>query len=226
MIDPSGLFGVAMASAFNMGMQALSVVGIVTTVHKVVTQGVDALTFWDIISLLPFGYIGAGRIYASGIQGVRNLAHSFPAFTNILKRYGDDLAQIATRYRGVVTANFGTGVHQFFKNSAIGKFIGKLENITANSNWIRVTLDKQIARSGIGSRPDITIQFPNFRFAIVLDIKPVPPEIFANGWLYSVGHLYESSSVSIKRQREGTIGIFNQKGYITLYLYLPYPGLY
>jgi hypothetical protein len=218
--------GVAMASAFNMGMQALTVVGVASTVHKVVTQGVDALTFWDIISLLPFGYVGAGRIYASNVNGIRNLAHSFPAFTNILKRYGDDLAQVAARYRGVVSANFGTGVHQFFKNSAIGKFIGKLESITANSNWIRVTLDKQIARSGIGSRPDITIQFPNFRFAIVLDIKPVPPEIFNDGWLPSVVHLYENSNVSIRGQRNGTITIFNQKGYMTLYLYLPYPGLY
>jgi hypothetical protein len=227
-IDPSGemSIGVAMASAFNIGMQVVGVVSAAQTAYKVITQGIDALTFWDIISLIPFGYAGAGKAYASGMQGLKNLAHTFPAFTKVLKRYGDDLAQVTVRYRGAVSANFGTGLHQFFKHSAIGKFLGKLDDLTVGSNWVRVTLDKPIARSGKGSRPDITIQFPNFKFAIVLDIKSVPQEIFENGWLPSVIYLYESKSVAIKKQREGTLNIFDGKGYLTLYLYLPYPSLY
>jgi hypothetical protein len=74
--------------------------------------------------------------------------------------------------------------------------------------------------------PDITIQFPNFRFAIAIDIKPVPQEIFDKGCLPSVVHLYESNVDSIKGRRNGTIKIFNSMGMATLYLYLPYPSLF
>ena len=218
--DPVGemSIGVAMASSFNIGMQVAGVFGVAQTVHKIVTEGVDALTFWDVISLLPFGYAGAGKAYAHGMQGITKLAHAFPGFVNVLKRYGDDVAQVAAKYHGIVSGNYGTGVHQFFKHSSIGKFVGKLDDLTKNSSWMRVTLDKQIAPSGKGSRPDITIQFPNFRFAIAIDVKPVPREVFDKGWLPSVIHLYESTEDSIRGRREGTIMIFDQKGYTTLYL--------
>ena len=233
-IDPSGrefsIAGIGVASSINAGLNALTVINYARFAYDFAKNGSEALTFWNIVSLIPFGYdfklIGKGL--GKGITAVRQVAAESPVIGQLLLKYGDDIARVVAKYRGVVSGNLGTQVHEAFKSSRIGKAVLWLEKVLQNNDYVRVTLDKSILTGGgIGSRPDITFQFPKFKFAVALDIKPVPQSVFDQGWLACMDYLYDSKSNNITGRREGTRTIFEREyGYQTLYLYIPYPSFY
>jgi hypothetical protein len=116
-------------------------------------------------------------------------------------------------------------MHEALKASSFGRLLYAIRNLTVNSTWIRIRIDQPIAPRGVGSRPDIVIEFPRARFAIAIDMKAVPKRIFyEGGFLASYEYLFRSTEASIRDRREGTIGIYANRGITTLYLYIPYPS--
>lgn len=230
-IDPTGEFSLVgtLATGLSVSLKALTVINAARLAKKALTDGIDALSLWDWLSIIPFGGVGAvGKFLGSGTKGLKTLALQHPSTVRILHRFGDDIANVIGRNRGWVSGNLGTRVHEAFKSTRIGGAITWLQNVLRNNNSVRITFDTSIfSGGGPGSRPDITIQFPKFKFAIALDIKPVPEAVFDKGWLASIAHLYNSTSPSIQGRREGTVKIFEEEfGYKTLYLYIPYPSFF
>jgi len=233
-IDPTGMFfSVSMAiSAFNTAMTVGTVVGVGATTYKIATEGIEALTFWDYLNLLPFaGNIGRAASwakYASSMRGVREFALASPQIVKLMTRFSDDLANVVGRARGWVSANIGTQVHNAFFASRAGRILTRVKELTANSTWVQIRLEEPIFEGvrGDGAKPDITILFPSVHFAIAVDLKPVPQAIFQQGYLRSLEYLYASQDHGIIGRREGTRKILEGRGFFPVYLYLPYPSVF
>ena len=194
--------------------------------QQVATEGLEALTLWDALSVIPgLGYAGGALKYAKTVRGFKYASLQFPTIAKRLASVGGKLADLAGRVRGSTAAQLGTRMHEALKSSSFGQLLYRMRDLTANSSWIRIRIDQPIASRGLGSRPDITIEFPRARFVIAIDMKPVPKRIFyEGGFSASYKYLFESTERSIRGRREGTLAIYRRRGFSTLYLYIPYPS--
>ena len=75
--------------------------------------------------------------------------------------------------------------------------------------------------TGTGSKPDLAIVFPRVKFAIVIDLKPVPQSVFAEGIIASMVHI-ETNDRAARTERQGQERYFTARRIRALYVYIPY----
>lgn len=223
-IDPSGEFTIggvlgAMNSIVNVASVAYSSYSLT---KAAITGDVNA---FDILGLLPFGVGRIGRVaYSNWVRSLRVQAW-LTKWHSKTYSLGETLARAAGRARGRAAANLGTEMHELVSGSWLGRTFERLGKI-AESMGVQFRLNKGIPGArGDGARPDFVIQLDKpFRIAFVVDIKPVPEEVFRKGVIESIKYLDSSSKNSIGGRRRGTEKFYKANNYSIIYTYLPCPS--
>ena len=234
MVDPSGelALGLSLSIGLRVATFGSTAYGVYDAANRVYQAGgISGLRWYDALTFLPgAGYFGAAIKYGRSVQRFAKTAQAFPKIAQKLHTVGGDIAKLAGRARSSLAGQLGTQVHQAFKASRFGRMFKRLQSFTSPaSQWFRVTIDQPLSLFGIpgmgpGSKPDFTLMFPKFRFAIAIDVKPVPKAIYKKGFLQAQDYLYQDKSSSVLDTRKGTKRLFEKSGYKTLYFYLPYPS--
>jgi RHS repeat-associated protein len=237
-VDPSGEWLQLLAMAWYYGSIGLAAYGALDAAERFAEGGFSQLRWDDALFLLPgLGYFGSvvkygrsiARLQSTGVQ----LATKFPSVAKRLAAVGGELQSLAGRSRSVVSSVAGTQMHQALRSTSLGRLVSWLQDLVGPGNqYFRVSFQQPLRffldqgnPTGDGSSPDITFMFPKFRFAIVIDLKPVPQHIWNRGYAYASDWLNLQGG-KIGLDRNGTHRIMRDNGMTSLYFYLPYPSLF